>query len=202
MNKIEAILFDLGGVLIELDGPPIKNEWLNEAISEDESWRRWGASAHVTEYETGRMSADQFLKKIIEEQGLTISIDEFRKVFSAWPKNTYEGVESLLLELKQTFTLAFYSNTCDLHLPRLMDELNLAAYFDQTFASYEIGFQKPALDGFEYVVNQMAFTADSILFVDDNLINVQAALKAGLRARQVRGFNELMMVLGEEGLIN
>ncbi len=201
MADIEAILFDLGGVLIELDGPPIKNAWLDEDISEEESWRRWGRSSHVAAYESGKMSADQFLENVIEEQGLNLSVDEFRVAFSQWPGNTYSGTEQLLEQLRKKYTLAFYSNTSDLHLPRLMDELNLGEYFDFTFASYEIGYHKPNLDGYQYVVKQMALPAEKILFVDDNANNVESARKAGLQARHVVGPDELKQVLAAEGLL-
>jgi len=202
MNNIQTVLFDLGGVLIELDGPPIRSEWIGEQITNEESWRRWGASAYVKAFETGKMTADDFIRGVMEEQKITLAEEAYRQCFIEWPKSLFEGVPDILLALRKNYKLAFYSNTCELHLPRLMNELKLADYFDNTFASYEIGHHKPDPAGYLYVIEQLQQPAETILFLDDNPNNVQSAASIGMRARQVVGVEQLKTVLQEEGVLH
>jgi len=201
-KEIKAVLFDLGGVLIELDGPPIRSDWVEGSLSYEQSWQRWGASAVVNAFETGNLSAQAFIKGVIEEQGLNISATEFRRLFSQWPKGLLAGAASILNTLRGAYTVAFYSNTNELHLPRIMNELNLGQYFDFNFASYEIGFFKPDIMGFEYCVNTMGLEPNQVLFVDDNSCNVTGAREAGLVAEQAYGTEELVKILVEYGCLS
>jgi len=40
-NDIRVLLFDVGGVLVQLGGVEAMLEWLGHGISVDELWRRW-----------------------------------------------------------------------------------------------------------------------------------------------------------------
>lgn len=195
MKKIDVFLFDLGRVLVELDGPPIKSEWLSAPISDAESWRRWGASRYVEAFESGKISVAQFTQGICKEQQLVISPDAFKRAFTAWPKGLYPGVDGLLQSLKDEYALAFYSNTSELHVPRLVSEMGLGQYFDYAFASCEIGHFKPAKAGFQFVLDQVAVPAGRILFIDDNAQNVLAAQAVGMNAEQAEGFDAVCGVV-------
>ena len=188
MKKVDVFLFDLGKVLVELDGPPIKSEWLASPISDAESWRRWAVSPYVKAFESGEISADAFSAGIHQEQQLIISPAAFKEAFTAWPKGLYEGVEALLVSLKAHYTLAFYSNTSELHVPRLVGEMGLGKYFDYTFASCEIGHFKPALEGYRFIIESLNVPAQRIVFIDDNKHNVEAARSVGMHAEQAEGF--------------
>lgn len=201
-KQISTILFDLGGVLIELDGPPIKDGWLDEPIDYRENWRRWGNSYFVKSYETGKISADEFIDGVLTELNLNVDRAVFKQTYIEWPKSFFPGADDLLKTLRTQYRLAFYSNTSDLHLPRLLNDIGLADYFDHTFASYEIGFFKPDRKGYEHVLEQMGVQGDEVLFIDDNPANVEGALAAGLRARQAFGLEEVTRVLEEEGCIS
>jgi len=201
MKAISTILFDLGGVLIELDGPPIKPDWLDHPIDYAENWRRWGNSEFVKGYETGRIGSDEFIDGVIAELGLQVDRDVFKQMYITWPKSFYPGAAELLKKLRENYQLAFYSNTSDLHLPRLLHDVGLASYFDYTFASYEIGYFKPDPDGYRHVLQQMDVAAENVLFIDDNPANVRGALDVGLHARQAFQLDEVKEALRAEQLL-
>lgn len=198
-SKVDAILFDLGRVLIELDGPPLKNHWLYEPISEEESWRRWGSSETVALFESGKISEEQFLQRIIPEQNIKLSQEDFKQEYSRWPKCIYPGVESALDSLRQSHTLAFYSNTNQLHTCLFMDEWRFGAYFDYCFCSHEIGYFKPDPIGFKYVADAMGVEPEKILFLDDNQNNVDGAKNLNFNAHCVIGFEQAKKVLSSFG---
>ncbi|WP_045859362.1 HAD family hydrolase [Teredinibacter purpureus] len=201
MTAISTLLFDLGGVLIELDGPPIKKEWINETLSHEENWQRWMSSSYVKNFETGKITAEDFVTGVVKELSLNTSEDTFRQAFVEWPKALFPGVTELLCALKKNYNLAFFSNTSSLHLPRLLNELQLADYFDYTYASYEIGHFKPDVSGFHYVSADMGVSPESILFIDDNQINIQGALAAGLQAQKAVGFDDVLAVLTQHNCL-
>ena len=200
-NSVSTILFDLGGVLIELDGPPIKAHWISTRLSHEQNWQLWMSSTFVQRYETGAISSADFVTGVIGELNLEVSEDDFKQAFIQWPKELFAGASEMLMALKSRYTLAFFSNTSALHLPRLLDELALADYFDHTYASYEIGFFKPDVHGFHYVVKDMRVEAANVLFLDDNQVNVDAARKAGLQAEKAHGLTEVKSVLSAYGCI-
>lgn len=201
MRDITHILFDLGRVLIQLDGaPPLRDTWLPQLWSEEEKWARWGRCPVVVAYESGKISADDFVTQMIDYFCLEVEPQVFKDTFSSWPKGFLTGAEALLKQLKPNYTLAFYSNTSDLHLPRFMQEIGLANYFDFAFASYEIGHYKPDVAGFRYVQQAMAVDSEQILFLDDLLANVQAAQSMGMQAAQVIGVDAVKEALHRFGV--
>ena len=197
--RVTTLLFDLGGVLIELDGSPLKDHWLETPVSYADAWLRWGQSPVVKAFETGIMPADEFVERIIAEQGLLISSDQFKQEFTRWPKGLFAGARELLLSLRKDYTLGFYSNTNELHLPWLTKDLGLESLFDYCFASYEIGYFKPDTQGFAYAADKMGVDPRNILFIDDNMLNVEGARKAGLHAEKAFELEEVKAVLHKYG---
>jgi len=194
-NDVRAILFDLGGVLVELDGPPLLPEWLDEEISLQENKRRWAQSASVEAFEKGEIKADRFVEGLIRELNLNVSPEVFTERFLRWPANLYPGALNLLEDLRSKTLLALYSNTSELHWPRMMDEFSLRGYFDHHFASFLIGYYKPDVASFNYVANKMQLPEQNILFLDDSAANVEAARKAGMQSVQVQGVEGVKAVL-------
>lgn len=184
--KTKVILFDLGGVLVELDGPPLKAHWLKQEINVDENWRLWAQSPLVEAFESGHISTREFARGLIDEFQLNVSEELFIREFTAWPKGLFPGTEVWLKRLRPHYILACYSNTSELHWPRLLGEMNLQSLLDHCFASFLLGCYKPALKGFELIVENLQVKAGEVLFLDDNAVNVEAALAAGLQAKQVK----------------
>lgn len=200
-TTIKAVLFDLGNVLVELDGPPIKSEWLDSSVTPEESWRRWTSSLFVEKYEKGLISAPEFVEGVIGEQGIRVGAAEFVEHFTLWPKALFPGVLEMLADLRSRYTLALYSNTNDMHWPRMMDEMQLDGKFDHYFASFQIGMYKPDVKSFVYVADKMELEPDKILFLDDNPANVAGAREAGLVGEQVFGIEQVKAALVRNKII-
>jgi putative hydrolase of the HAD superfamily len=107
-DEIRAIIFDLGGVVVELTGVPRMLEWTGNNMTADELWARWLRSPAVRAFETGKSSANEFAANMVNEFCLPVSPDEFLSEFMRWPKALYPRVESLLIELKQNFITASF----------------------------------------------------------------------------------------------
>ena len=200
-HPFDVIVFDLGGVLIELAGVDRMLELCNHAFSADELWTRWLTSAGVRQFETCHTSPDAFGAAMLEEFGLSIAAAQFLEEFTAWPKGVFPGSFELLEQLSASYRLACLSNTNALHWPRVCDEMGLARYFESAFASHLVGMLKPDLEIFQHVVDQLGCPPARILFLDDNQLNVAGARAAGMVARRVAGLNEVRAALVELGVL-
>ena len=126
---IKVILFDLGGVLVELTGVPVMLKWTNHRYDEETLWEAWLNSPAVRSFEKGYSSAEQFADELIKEMDLPVGRAEFIDKFLAWPKCLFPGVTRLMERLKDTYTLACLSNSNVMHWPILMKEMGLEKMF-------------------------------------------------------------------------
>ena len=200
MARIDAILFDLGGVMIELAGVERMLEWSPGLGTTEELWRRWLASPAVRGYETGRTDRAAFAEAIIGEFGLPVDAETFLGEFAWWPRSLHPDAGPLLAALAPRYRLASLSNTNELHWHRFARDWDLPAMFHHNFPSFMVGKLKPDAEYFEHVLDALGIAADRALFVDDNRINVEAARAVGLHARQVPRFEALAPTLAELGI--
>jgi putative hydrolase of the HAD superfamily len=200
-SKIEVVLFDLGGVLVELTGVPTMLGWLGNRISADELWRQWLTSPTVRDFERGRLAADLFATQIIAEMSLEIGPEEFLTTFTSWIAGLYPGALELVSSLPPGLVRATLANTSVLHWPRLMNDLGLEAAFHHHFPSHLTGRIKPDQEAFQHVIDTLGRRADAVLFLDDNRLNIETASSMGIRAAHVRGPAEARQALAAAGLL-
>ncbi|MBI5593893.1 MAG: HAD family phosphatase [Deltaproteobacteria bacterium] len=202
MNReLSIILFDLGGVLVELPAQPIPADWTDRAPASGQKSSGWLTSPAATAFEKGEISASRFADEIVKEMKLSITPDEILARFTFWPKGLFPGTKALIGRIPPQYTLAIFSNTNELHWPRLMTEMGLEGCFDHYFASFKIGMAKPDPAAFRYVVNALSCEPSEILFLDDSQMNVDAARLVGLKAERVSGIGQVEKVLAENGVL-
>ncbi|MDE3073933.1 MAG: HAD-IA family hydrolase, partial [Chloroflexota bacterium] len=78
----------------------------------------------------------------------------------------------------------------------------LADMFDVRFLSFEVGRVKPDREMFDHVASALQLPPNRILFIDDNVINVDGAAAAGLAAHRARGVGEARAILTELGVLS
>ena len=195
----EVVVFDLGGVLIELGGTHVLGQLVGER-RDDELWRRWLSCPWVRSFERGLCSRTEFAVGFVGEWELPIGPEEFLRDFLAWPRGLYPGAEELVAGLAGRVRRACFSNTNELHWNEQHDADKLNGLFDAVFLSHEMGLVKPDREAFEHVVSKLGCAAREILFLDDNQINVDGAQEVGLDAHRVAGVPEARRVLAERGL--
>jgi|TARA_Y100000310_G_scaffold326357_1_gene391156 putative hydrolase of the HAD superfamily len=197
---IEVLLFDLGGVLIELSGVPTMRDWSGET-SDEMIWQRWLSSAIVRKFEAGGCTPMEFADGIVEEFDLPVSAEEFIQAFTHWPKLPFSGAVEMLKELRPSFTLACLSNTNELHWDRFCEESDLMQQFHHSFPSHLTGLLKPDRIVFDHVKDELAIEPSKILFFDDNQLNVDGAMEAGLCALKTIACDGVKTHLRAEGIL-
>jgi len=196
---VDFVLFDLGGVLIELGGLASFQE-MSGLGSEEEVWHRWLTCPWVRRFETGRCTPQEFSEGMVAEWQLHVSPDQFLEIFEAWPIGPFTGSEGLLTDIQESVPIGCCSNTNVLHWAYQSREWPMLGMFDHTFLSFEMGLVKPDMEMFEAVARTVPAATDRVLFLDDVGLNTDAARSFGFHSRQVRGPEECRVVLGEFGL--
>jgi glucose-1-phosphatase len=196
-----VLLFDVGGVLVQLSGVETMLSWMGESATSDELWRRWLHSTPVREFERGRISAAQFAAAVTAEFRLPVDPQQFLESFKGWVTGLYPGTLEMLAQIPVSYQRALLSNSNALHWTRVIDDLRLGPVFGHHFVSHLTGLIKPDADAFVHVVESLGCRPEQVLFLDDNTLNVEAAKHFGMQAVRVQGIGETRKVLIERGII-
>jgi len=198
----QVLLFDVGGVLVQLSGVKTMLEWMGETATSEEMWHMWLHSTPVREFERGRMGAAEFAAAVTTEFRLPVQPQEFLDSFTGWVTGLYPGTLEMLAQIPSSYQRAVLSNSNVLHWTRVIDDLRLGAAFEHQFVSHLTGRIKPDADAFQGVVESLGCRPKDVLFLDDNILNIEAAKRFGMQAIRVQGIGETRAALIERGIID
>jgi len=193
-----VVLFDMGGVLIELGPMP---ELLGLPMSEAAFWPAWLTSEAVRAFESGMCNELSFAQSLIAEFELEVSNDEIIERFRAVPRGLYPGAAELVRQAGQYAKTGVLSNTNALHWEHQIDADIVSSLFDYEYLSYRLGTVKPDREIFDHAVADLQVRVSSIVFLDDNQINVDGARSVGIDAYCTKGPQEARAALVELDLL-
>ena len=197
---VSGVLFDIGGVLVALDGMPSLAKFLPVDAGHAGIHERWMACRSVVLHETGMIAAREFAERVVADLGLHASPEVFLRDFGDWLGAPYPGAFDLVDRIPRTYRVAALSNMSALHWNRIV-EMGLPARFEATYVSHEIGCLKPSREAFQVALNGMATSADEVLFLDDSKANVTAARRLGMKAHVVTNIEQVRVALERYGVL-
>jgi glucose-1-phosphatase len=188
MENIKNIIFDLGGVIMDIDVKQTLNAFSKLGIKNIERYFGHGfAASFVSDHEAGKISDEDFLaeiKKLISnEVSDKIVINAWNALLLRFPPERI----TLLKELKTRYRVFLYSNTNAIHYNKFSEMYRLEFggtledLFEKAYFSHTLGHRKPDTGGFEQIIRENSLDPKQTLFVDDAFINVEGALKTGLK---------------------
>jgi putative hydrolase of the HAD superfamily len=186
-NAFDALLFDLGGVVLDIDLGLVFARWA-EMTSGDAALlqKRFIPDEMFLRHETGHLADDAFFAGLRASLGLALSDAELLAGWNAIFVGEMPGISSALAMAAARFPLYAFSNTNRPHHLYFSDRFaDVLGHFRQVFASSDIGLRKPDAEAFAFVVNAIGVPAGRILFFDDLLANVEGARACGLQAVHV-----------------
>jgi len=199
MSQIEWILFDLGGVLLEvrqsrifnhlqsltdIPAPVIEERMKSAAFFRDDFMVREFSpqeiSAHVNDILGQRLSTADVVEALNAELGPEIST-----------------TTDLLPTLQRRAKVGCLSNTNSIHWDKLLQSYPFMGHFDRRFASQILGCAKPGKEIYDKVAGFINAQPRQILFFDDRLENVETARRLGWHARLYEGHEKLLADLAQ-----
>jgi putative hydrolase of the HAD superfamily len=200
MKSSKILLFDLGGVLVEITGFDTLNTLLTEPLDSLSIRERWLHSPAVQLFEIGKLTPEAFADQFIKEWGIPHTPHEFILEFKSWVSTIHTDAEALMYKLRHTYHVSCLSNTNELHFASLqLDQFSKS--FDSTFFSHLIGHSKPDEKIFKIVIKQLNAKPNHIYYFDDTPSNIQAAKQLGINAFLVDGFEDLQRSLRSKNFI-
>ena len=154
---------------------------------------------------SGKIQELQFWKEIgkkINSKSL-INLDEslYDSIFRKYARIN-EPVVQLSHQLKHKgFSLGLLSNT-EVITYSIVEEMISMNHFDYKFLSYKIGYTKPDKRIFHHVLANLPFEKTELLFIDDTLSNVEAALSEGINSIQFSSLGQLIEDLKSLKILN
>jgi glucose-1-phosphatase len=199
--KIEALLFDLGKVLIDFNFETgVQALHASCAISRDRFEEVLWDETWIRRYERGEISTDEFHEYLCRSASLTMPLPEFRRTWSSVFLPDLIVSEELIASLKKRYPLILVSNTNEAHFDYIHSTYRIVDYFDRYVLSYQVGSLKPDKKIFEQAIAAAQFPAEALFFVDDREENIAAARQLGIRAHQFRSELELVSALQDAGV--
>lgn len=198
-NDITAIIFDLGGVVLNLDMELTFNAFAQMGIdSKQLLYMSGGPDGIIGEYEKGLISSEEFLRRIISLIPGNVAQDD---IVSAWNKmllNLPPSRIELLQSIKQNYPIYLLSNTNEIHVEAFEKGVEkefgypvLNEIFTETYYSCRMGMRKPDVEIYRFVTDKHDLDPKRTLFIDDNSENVTGAIKAGLQGLHLKPGNTI-----------
>lgn len=186
MLKYKAIIFDLGGVIVNLDQDRTIRSFKRLNINLDEVNEKLPV---FKQYEVGQVNTETFIQTIKAELKGNASDLE---IITAW-NNMILDVPNvrieILKELRKHYKLFILSNTNELHIQEFIKlfEVNhpnekWENLFDKIYYSHKIGLRKPNKEAWQLILNENNLLAQETIFIDDTIMHYKAAEAIGINS--------------------
>ncbi|MBP6089671.1 MAG: HAD family phosphatase [Crocinitomicaceae bacterium] len=199
MEKFKAIIFDLGGVLIDIDYSKTQLAFEQLGINNfNDLYCQANQQELFDQFETGQISAQHFINKLLVYFSEPISPNKIVHAWNAMILDFQIEKLELLEHLSTQYPLFLLSNTNELHVPVVRQRLakhttkNLEDYFSHVYLSNEIEMRKPATSIFEFVCTENKLDPATTLFIDDSIQHIEGAKKAGLQTLHLTSDQNLL----------
>lgn len=187
-DGIKNIVFDLGGVIINIDHYQTANAFRKLGVY-DFIDRFSHSKQHeiFDQHEKGLISDSEFRVMVMNELNISVSEDVFDQAWNAILLDIPKERIELLIELKRRHRIFMLSNTNSIHMKRMNEyikkQYGIPSYksiFEKAYYSFELGMRKPDKEIFEFVINDTGILPEETLFVDDSEPNIKTAVSLGI----------------------
>ena len=187
-GDVDALLFDFGGVLIEISFDRVFARWADLAGVDFERVRdRFSHGEAYQTHERGEITFAAYFQSLREELGIELTDAQFGDGWNQVFGPEHEETVALLWKLRERVPLYLFSNTNVFHYDYWRDRYAAALQpFERMFVSCELGVRKPHREAFERVAREIGVPPRRILFFDDTVANLEGAREAGMHTVHVR----------------
>lgn len=186
MIKLKYLIFDVGGVILFSKSSLMDNFLdLAERIKLSKNKAIDSFNKYKQKLTVGAMSTKDFLQLLLNKMAINLTIeellDQWRKTFEIKQQDLNQEIFVHIKHLRRSYKTCLFSNSIDTLSDNQKINKWVRSHFDCVFNSYNIGFKKPDIKAFQYVLNKLQVTPQECVFIDDEKENILIAKKLGFK---------------------
>ncbi|HWB27968.1 MAG TPA: HAD family phosphatase [Chitinophagaceae bacterium] len=188
MHAIKNIIFDLGGVFLDVDYFKTQDAFIALGVTHfNRLYTQQHASPLFELLETGKITPDEFFGQFRQVSGVALSDDQIRGAWNAMLGEFYTDALQWLEGIARRFNIFLFSNTNKIHedafkviLKEQTGYDSLGSFFIKDYYSHTLGLRKPYVESYRAILEEQQLNPAETMFIDDSLKNVEGAIAAGL----------------------
>lgn len=189
MAALKNIIFDLGGVLINIDYNKTATAFTELGVTDfRKMYQQYSADELFESLETGHTSEESFYDFMTKKGLKALKPLQVQEAWNAMLMDFRVESFKFLETLKKKYNLYLLSNTNVIH-KGAFDKIftaqtgfaSMDSYFTKAWYSHMIGLRKPNENIYRFVLNDAGIVAEETLFIDDSINNIEVAAKIGIK---------------------
>ena len=200
-QNIRHIIFDLGGVLLNLDVEGCTRAFEKAGLKDIRSVLTGTTEGGIfSEYERGEIGTPEFRDGIRQLASQSLTDDEIDRMWVNELLDIPQEKLDLLVSLRSKYDIYLLSNTNELHWQHVVESLlpqqnyRVEDLFKETFLSFRMKLAKPDPEIFREVLRQAGLKPEETLFIDDSAVNCQAAQSVSIQTEHYKPGNDLSLL--------
>jgi len=189
MQPIKNIIFDLGGVLMDIDFKLTHHAFEKLGVHNfAELYNQYHADAFFSNFEKGKISTEEFFDHIRRICQCDLSNDAIRNAWNALLIGFPADRNEWLFRIREKYSIYLFSNTNIIHYQSFAKTFEdntgkeLNSCFIKAYYSHEMGLRKPDPASYLAILKEQQLDPAETLFIDDTLKNVEAASQLGMQS--------------------
>ncbi len=188
-NKFKNIIFDLGGVILNIDPFLTEKAFYGLGICKGEDYSCPSQLKELSDvFEKGEITSVDFRNEIKKHSRNSIDDTALDNAWNAMLLDLPVDRLVLLKRFKQSHRSFLLSNSNEIHIKAINKYLlknfeidDLTVFFEKMYFSYMVGMRKPDTKIFELVLSENNLNPGETLFIDDSIQNIEAAETLGIQ---------------------
>lgn len=189
IQGIRHIIFDLGGVLLNIDYQLTEKAFIDLGITNfGQIYSQLQQTPLFDRFETGKIGREEFIATLKNASQVPVTDRQIEDAWNAMLLNYPIRRLQILQQLRNYYDLYLLSNTNEIHeqaftgiLERNHGMPGLGVFFDKVYLSHRIGLRKPNKEVFDFVLSQNNLDPAATLFIDDSPQHIEGAKLAGIQ---------------------
>lgn len=188
ITGIRHIIFDLGGVLLNIDYSLTEKAFIELGIKDFPAlYSQAQQTALFDRFETGQIPQAEFISSLQQIAGMVLTDVQITTAWNAMLLDLPLRRLQILQQLRTYHDLILLSNTNEIHetaFNKIVSDTNtvgLGTFFDKVYLSHRIGMRKPDVAVFQRILDENGFKAEHTLFIDDSIQHIEGARSLGIQ---------------------
>lgn len=203
ITDFQAIIFDFGGVIINIDYQATIRAFSQLGLgSFEEVFSKAQQNSLSDDFEMGLISEETFFSTLKKEFDRPVDNEQLKNAWNSMLLDIPQKRIDLLLKIGDILPIFLLSNTNDTHINAINSYLrtthqldSVHSWFTKVYFSFELNQRKPNANIFETVINENNLDPSRTLFIDDSIQHIETAKKLGLIAHHLKDGEDICSLL-------